>query len=193
MNGQNGGYFTYVVGNFGDNYVNDGGFSFNEQAFIPASASEINFVERNGVSPAEQYAALEKFIDADSHLSDKRGGYADRNGAALPFRTIFDARFLQRFKVQSGSNSNTLEFSVDIFNLNNLLNKEWGRINSRGFGTYELYRISNISDEGVPSYTLNSEILDGVAPEEVFEDTVDDFGLRSSRWTMQLGVRYTFK
>lgn len=193
MNGQNGGYYTYVVGNFSNNYVNDGGFSFNEAAFVPASASEINFVERNGVSPAEQYAALEAFIDADDHLSEQRGGYAERNGAALPFRTIFDARFLQRFKVQSGSKSNILEFSVDVFNLNNLLNKEWGRINRRGFGTYELYRINNIDEDGVPTYTLNSEILDGVQPDEVFDDTVDDFGLRSSRWTMQLGVRYTFK
>ena len=194
MNGQNGGYYTYVVGQFNNNFVNDGGFSFNEAAYIPNTASEIMLVEdRNGNSPAEQYAALDNFINADNHLSNNRGEYAKRNGAALPFRTIFDARFLQRFKVQSGSKSNILEFSVDVFNLNNLLNKEWGRINDRGFGSYTLVNLSDIDDAGVPTYTVNSEILDGLDPDEIFDDSIDDSGLRSSRWTMQLGVRYTFK
>ena len=194
MNGQNGGYYTYVVGAQNRNFVDDGGFNFNEAAYIPNSMSEINLVEdRDGNSPAVQYAALEEFINADDHLSDNRGEYAKRNGAALPFKTIFDARFLQRFKVQSGAKSNILEFSIDIFNLNNLLNKDWGQINRRGFGTYTLLNLDDISDEGVPTYTVNSEIVDGLAPDEIFDDSYDDFGLRSSRWTMQLGVRYTFK
>ncbi|TXF84712.1 TonB-dependent receptor [Neolewinella aurantiaca] len=194
MNGQNGGFYTYVVGGDVEELVNDGGFDFNDAAYIPNNASEINLItDFNGNTPAEQYAALDAFINADDHLSDERGSYAKRNGAALPFKTVFDARFLQRFKVQSGSKSNILEFSIDVFNLNNLLNKEWGRINNRGFGTYTLVNIEDVSDAGVPTYTVNREILDGISPDEVFDDSLDDSGLRSSRWSMQLGVRYTFK
>lgn len=194
MNGQNGGFYTYVVGSRNRNFVNDGGFNFNEAAYIPASASEINLVtDRDGNTPAQQYEALDAFINADKSLSDNRGGYAQRNASSLPFVTIFDARFLQDFKVQTGTKSNIIQLSIDVFNLNNLLNKEWGRLNTRGFGSATLVNLDDISSDGVPTYTVNSEILDGVKPDEIFDDNLDDSGLRSSRWSMQLGIRYIFK
>ncbi|WP_420460654.1 TonB-dependent receptor [Neolewinella sp.] len=193
MNGQNAGPFTYVVGANNQNFVNDGGFSFNEVAYIPASASEINLVESNGFSPAEQYEILDQFISNDKYLSDHRGEYAERNSNWTPFKTIFDARFLQEFKLQTGTKSNILQFSLDVFNLNNLLNKEWGRQTNLGFGTYSLVNLREISEEGVPTYSVNRDILNGAQPNDIFDDSLEDSGLRSSRWTMQLGVRYIFK
>ncbi|MCP9237577.1 carboxypeptidase regulatory-like domain-containing protein [Lewinella sp. JB7] len=195
MNGDSRGAYTYVVGASNRDFVNDFGFSFNEVAFIPANASEINLVEdRNGNSPATQYAALEAFIEDDPYLKDNRGQFAERNSNWSPFKTIFDARFLQDFYINTkNGHRNTLQLSLDVFNLNNLLNKQWGQINSLGFGTYSLVNLDDISDDGVPTYTVNSEIVNGAKPDEIFDDNLDDSGLRSSRWTMQLGVRYTFK
>ncbi len=193
MNGQNAGPFTYVVGARNQNFVNDGGFDFNEVAYIPASVSEINLVESNGFSPAEQYEILDQFISNDKYLSDHRGEYTERNSNWTPFKTIFDARFLQEFKLQTGTKSNILQFSVDVFNLNNLLNKEWGRQTNLGFGTYSLVNLNEISDDGVATYSVNRDILNGVQPDDIFDDSLEDSGLRSSRWTMQLGVRYIFK
>ena len=193
MNGQSAGAYTYVVGANNQDFVNDGGFNFNEVAYIPGSASDINLVESNGLSASEQYAILDEFINNDPYLSDHRGQFAERNSNWAPFKTIFDARFLQEFKVNTGSNTNILQFSVDVFNLNNLLNKEWGHINSLGFGTYNLVFLDDIDDNGVPTYTVNRDILDGVQPDEIYDDILDDSGLRSSRWNMQLGVRYIFK
>ncbi len=193
MNGQSAGAYTYVVGSNNRSFVNDGGFDFNEVAYIPASADDLNLVESNGMSPAEQYEILDQFINNDNYLSNNRGQFAERNSNWAPFKTIFDARFLQEFKVNTGSNTNILQFSVDVFNLNNLLNKEWGHINSLGFGTYNLVFLDDIDADGVPTYTVNRDILNGVQPDEVYNDILDDSGLRSSRWTMQLGVRYIFK
>ncbi len=193
MNGQNAGAYTYIVGANNQDFVNDGGFSFNEVAYIPAAASEINLVESNGFSPAQQYEILNQFISDDPYLSNNRGQYAERNSNWAPFRTIFDARFLQEFKLNTGSKSNILQFSVDVFNLNNLLNKEWGRINRLGFGTFSLVDLENISEEGVPTYSVNRDILNGATPDNIFDDSLDDEGLRSSRWNMQLGIRYIFK
>ena len=193
MNGQNAGPFTYVVGAFNQNFVNDGGFNFNEVAYVPASAGEINLVESNGFSAAEQYEILDRFISNDDYLSDRRGQYTERNSNWTPFKTIFDARFLQEFKVQTGGKTNLLQFSVDVFNLNNLLNKEWGRQIDRRFGTYSLLNLEDISEDGVPTYSVNRDILNGAEPDEIFDDSLEDSGLRSSRWTMQLGVRYIFQ
>ena len=194
MNGDVTQPFTYVVGARNRDLVNDFGFDFNEVAYVPASMSEINLVENDGVSPEDQYAALDRFIEADPYLSTRRGQYAERNGAWGPFNVIFDARILQDFKIpMSNGKENVLQLSVDIFNLNNLLNKEWGRLNSLGFGTYSLVDLEDISDEGVPTYTVPSEIVNGEEPDTIWDNNLDDSGLRSSRYTMQVGLRYIFR
>lgn len=195
MNGDNVGPYTYVVGARNRNFVNDGGFDFNEVAFVPASQDQINLVEdRNGNSPAEQWAALDAFIAADDHLSERRGQYAQRNGSWSPFRTIFDARLLHDFYIETGKgHRNTLQFSVDVFNLNNLINKNWGKRHFLGFNTFSLVSLDDIDDDGVPTYTVPGEILDGKSPDEIWDDNLDNRGIRSSLWNMQLGVRYIFK
>ncbi|MBB4077662.1 hypothetical protein GGR28_000263 [Lewinella aquimaris] len=195
MNGDVAQPYTYVVGARNRDLVNDFGFDFNEVAYVPANAGEINLVEnRDGVSAAAQYAALNEFIEADDHLSERRGQYAERNGAWGPFKVIFDARILQDFNVpMSNGKTNIFQVSLDIFNLNNLLNKNWGRLNNLGFGTYSLVNLEDISDEGVPTYTVPNEILEGASPDNIWNDNLDDSGLRSSRYTMQLGFRYIFR
>ena len=194
MNGDNVGPYTYVVGTRNRNFVNDGGFDFNEVAFVPASMDQINLVEdRAGNSPAEQWAALDAFIEADPHLSERRGQYSERNGAWSPFRTIFDARILHDFYIDTKKgHRNTLQFSFDVFNLNNLLNKDWGKRNFLGFNTFSLVSLDDVSDDGVPTYTVPREVLEKT-PDTIWDDNLDLFGIRSSLWTAQVGVRYIFK
>ena len=195
MNGDQAQPYTYVVGARNRDLVNDFGFDFNEVAFVPASIEEINLVENeDGVSPASQYRALEEFIEADNYLRERRGDYAERNGSFGPFKVIFDARILQDFQIpMSNGKTNILQFSLDIFNLNNLLNKNWGRLNNLGFGSYSLVNLEDISDTGVPTYTVPDEILEGTGPGSIWRNNLDDSGLRSSRYTMQVGVRYIFQ
>lgn len=195
MNGDIAQPYTYVIGARNRDLVNDFGFDFNEVAYVPAAASEINIVEnRSGVSAEDQYEALNDFIEADNYLRDRRGQYAERNGAWGPFKVIFDARILQDFSIpMKNGKSNTLQVSLDIFNLNNLLNKNWGRLNNLGFGSYSLVNLDDISDEGVPSFTVPNEIIEGGSPGTIWNNNLDDSGLRSSRYTMQLGLRYIFK
>ena len=195
MNGDQAQPYTYVVGARNRDLVNDFGFDFNEVAYIPANANEINLVENgDGVSPSAQYRALNEFIEGDNYLRENRGGYAERNGAWGPFKVIFDARILQDFKIEmANGKTNTLQVSLDIFNLNNLLNKNWGKLNNLGFGSYSLVNLEGIDENGVPSYTVPNEILEGAAPATIFNDNLDDTGLRSSRYTMQAGIRYIFQ
>ncbi|CAH1000042.1 hypothetical protein LEM8419_01230 [Neolewinella maritima] len=195
MNGDQAQPYTYVIGARNRDLVNDFGFDFNEVVYIPASADDINLVEnRDGVSAGRQYDALNEFIEADNYLSENRGGYAERNGAWGPFKVIFDARVLQDFKVEmANGKTNILQLSLDIFNLNNLLNANWGKLNNLGFGTYSLLNLEDVSEDGVPTYTVPNEILEGGSPGTIFNDNLDDSGLRSSRYTMQVGVRYIFR
>ena len=199
MNGDNVGPYSYVVGARNRNFVNDGGFDFNEVAFVPASESQINLVDltdRDGnvtVTAAEQWTALNEYIDADDYLSDRRGEYTERNGSWSPFRTIFDARILQDFYVDmKDGHRNTIQLSFDVFNLNNLLNKNWGKRNNLGFNTISLVSLEDIDANGVPSYTVPFEIRERT-PDTIWDDNLDIFGIRSSLWTGQVGIRYIFK
>ena len=198
FNAQTGGYFSYVIGESNFRFVNDGGFSNNELVFVPNSIDEAFLVptEVDGetFSPADQWALLNSFIVNDPHLNNRRGQYSERNGGRLPIRFSTDLRFLQDFYVElKDGKRNTLQFSVDIFNFTNLINRRWGRRRFAGsFGNYPLLFMENDVSEppvSVPQYTVNRDILRGETP---WDNNIDDTGFRSSRWQMQVGVRYIF-
>jgi hypothetical protein len=203
MNAQSGRPYTYVVGARNRDFVNDGGFDFNEVWYVPASFEEANLIDmtdRDGnvtMTARDQWQLLDEFIEADSYLSERRGMYTERNASFAPFTTIFDFRFLQDFYIETGSGKrNTLQLSVDIFNLANLLDQDWGRVYSTGFGTFAPVNLQNSigPDNLVPEYTINSEVAEGLGPDEVFNDNLVSSGrIRSSRWNMQVGLRYIFQ
>ena len=193
-NGQSGNPYTYVVGAGNDDFVNDGGFSFNEVIYVPGSSSDINLVEnRDGVSAADQWTALNAFIENDPYLSENRGGYAERNGNFALFEHQLDARILQDFEIKAGKKNHAFQLSFDVFNVLNLINRNWGKIYNTGFGTYAPIFLDNVDSDGVPTYTVARDIIEN--PEFIpFEDNLVVSGrTRSSRWTGQVGLRYLFK
>ena len=198
FNAQTGGYFSYVIGESNFRFVNDGGFSNNELYFVPSTIDEAflvpTVVDGEEFSAADQWALLNSYIVNDPHLSKRRGQYAERNGGRIPMRFSTDLRILQDFYVDlKNGQRNTLQLSIDIFNFTNLVNKNWGRRRFAGsFGNYPLVFMENDVSEppvSVPQYTVNRDILRG---EDPWDRNIDDTGFRSSRWQMQVGVRYTF-
>ena len=77
---------------------------------------------------AQQATDLETFIENDSYLRGHRGQYAERNGASLPWQHQVDVRVLQDIFTNIGENRNALQFSIDIFNVGNLINRNWGLV-----------------------------------------------------------------
>jgi hypothetical protein len=186
-NGQSGDPYSYVYANDdAENLNNEGGDTGRNRSliWIPASQSEINLVDiAGGATAAEQWEALNTFIEQDDYLSENRGSYAERNGARTPFFSQFDVRLAQSFGVKTGTKTNRLEVSLDIFNFANLIDPSAGAIFSNPFD----YRLINF--EGFAA--------DGTTPQ--FSFTNDDLGDerfnisdRPSRWRMRLGLRYTF-
>ncbi|MEL7119681.1 MAG: carboxypeptidase regulatory-like domain-containing protein [Bacteroidota bacterium] len=199
FNAQTAGHFSYVIGERNFNFVDDGGFDNNELFYVPNALNEIPLVDLdyNGqtFSPEQQYAILDQFIDDDAHLSDRRGNYAQRNGARRPMNFSIDARFLQDFYVSlPNGKRNTLQLSLDIFNLTNLLNPAWGNFNTAlgSFGNFNVINMENrtTGSNTVPEYTINTALIDGDDPSS--SGQFDNNGLRSSIWQMQIGLRYIF-
>ncbi len=186
--GSQGTPFSYV-------YVNDnnGGLlrdTFQNSAliYVPAIQSDINFVAdtSTGLSPQQQWEALNTFIEGNEYLKSRRGQYAERNGDRLDWSHIIDFKLAQEVKVNFGKTKHTFELTADIFNFTNLLNKNWGK---RYFATNDQVTLINqvgfLSNGTTPTFNYKP------ATESTLNQ-IDDSGLQSSRWQMQVGVRYTF-
>jgi hypothetical protein len=153
--------------------------------WIPASQDEINLVDiEDGPTAEEQWANLQAFIENDPYLKENKGGYAERYAARLPFEATLDLKFVQDFYINAGNNRHTLQLSLDIFNFTNMLNKEWGTQRFVNYDHYELIRIEGLEEDGTtPMFTYDG----GTERDQVYN--ISDV---SSRWRMQIGVRYIF-
>ena len=176
-NGQSGKRYSYVYNDYGD--LNGNGESDNNLIYIPATSSEISLNDGS-------WADLDAYIEADPYLSKHRGEYAERNGARTPFTHIFDFKIIQDIFTNFGSDRrHTLQLTFDIFNLGNMINKNWGR----------RYWVSNDAYKLIDFYDFDT---DGTTPIFEFDApngdpwNIDDSGIQSSRWQAQFGVRYIF-
>jgi hypothetical protein len=166
-----GGRFNYTYG--GD--LNGDGSNLNDLLYVPTS-SELQQMQFSGAGQAE---AFEAFIQQDDYLSDRRGDYVERYGALAPWRGRWDLKLLQDYKFNvGGDNYNTIQFSVDILNLGNLLNSDWGVVQQptsvQPVGV-------DVDASGVPTYTFT-----GVTETFSYDTSL------LSRWQAQFGVRYIF-
>ncbi|MET3129411.1 hypothetical protein ABID42_004535 [Arcicella rosea] len=130
---------------------------------------------------AQQAANFMNFVNGDDYLSTRKGDFTERNGGRTPWNTTMDVRILHDIKVGT---KNTVQVTLDIFNFTNLLNADWGRIyfapntfnSTVGLG---LSRV-NSGTSADPTYTFTK-------PTSTY--SIDQL---SSRWQMQLGLRYSF-
>ncbi|MCL6272621.1 carboxypeptidase regulatory-like domain-containing protein [Muricauda sp. 2012CJ35-5] len=154
----------------------------NALIFVPQNSNEITLVESNGLSPAEQWSELDAFIESNGYLRSRRGQYVERNGDRGPWSHVIDLKFIQDFKLNLGGNSkHSFQFTADIFNFTNMLNKDWGQ--RKFVSDIGLLRTESGGED--PTFSFNPTIVEQI-------EQIDDVGIQSSRWQMQLGLRYSF-
>ena len=167
--------------------VNGDGYGGNDLIYIPRSQGEINLAPytRNGVtvSPAEQWSQLDAFISQDDYLSKHRGEIAERFGAVNPWYSNLDLRILQDLGMfRSGNKSHTLQLSLDVLNVFNLLNSDWGVRKVASASATSPLTLVNFNASGAPVFNFTG-------PATTFIDDPDLL----SRWRAQLGLRYYFQ
>lgn len=187
-NGQSGTPFSYVYNGDVNREALSGSDSY-DLVYIPKNASEIVFVQNGTLTPAQQWDAFNAFVEATPYLKDRRGKYAERNGARTPFTNQFDFKFIQDIYTTVGGKKNTIQLSLDILNAGNLLNKNWGRQYSYGQSyfdnTFRLLRLRGYDANNVPNFTF-----DPIKDNEPYFTSDNPIG--GSRWVAQIGLRYIF-
>ena len=127
--------FRYGADINGDDQTND-------MLYIPRDPSEIQFVEgfitRAGTFTAKQQSdAFFAFIENDKYLRKHKGQMMEKYGALLPWQHTLDLRVMQDFVIRTGTKKHTIQVSVDVLNLLNLLNSNWGYRYQYTFGTFQ--------------------------------------------------------
>lgn len=184
-NGQSGSPFSYVINR---GMIRDlDNFETNDLAYIPADISEINFIQNGTASPADQWNAFNAFVEGDKYLKSRRGQYAERNGARLPFTNIVDLKLQQDFNIKLGARTYQVQVTYDVFNFTNMINNKWGKA----------YFMSNdqailLDFQGYVSATDLTPLYRFTAPTTGNYWTISDGVFNSARWTSQLGVRLNF-
>ncbi len=170
-----GGRFSYTYS--GD--INGDGSGLNDLLYIPTS-SEINEMSFAGTD-AEQTAqrnAFNAYIEQDDYLSENRGSYMEKYGILSPWFSTWDFRILQDLNFGEDGDKNTVQLSLDILNIGNLISSDWGvrqlPVNTQPVGVSVV--------DGVPTYGFDTTLTNTFT---------DDFSLLS-RWQAQIGLRYIF-
>jgi hypothetical protein len=158
----------------------------NDLLYVPAHSNDINFgtvVDGGGIEAANadaQWEALNAFIEQDPYLSTRRGDYAERNGASLPWFMQMDLRIMQDFNFDVKGKKHTIQLSFDIMNFGNLFGSVWG---VRQFArTYNPITFTGLDANNVPYFNFDTNLR---------ETYIDDFSV-ASKWQMQFGIRYIF-
>ena len=168
--------------------VNGDGQTGNDLIYIPASQSEINLVPYvdeggNTISAEEQWNKLNAFIEQDEYLKEHRGEIAERFGAVNPWWWNIDFRFMQDVAFIMGAMRHTFQLSVDILNVPNLLSSEWGVRKIASSAATSPLELAGFDGSGEPNFVYKGSAT---------TTYVDDPGV-SSRWQIQVGLRYFFQ
>lgn len=169
--GRSGRPYSYAF----DNDANGDGRFGNDLLYIPTGPGDVVFA-----NPAEE-AAFWNFVYNDEYLSSRRGRVAERNGATSDWVNQFDIRVTQELPgFMTGHKS---EIWLDILNVGNLINKDWGQIEEIGFpGARGVVEYGGV-DPATGKYVYRFNTPDSPR-------IYDDRGI--SRWSLQVGFRYKF-
>lgn len=144
------------------------------------------------VSVDDMVAKYKEFLGTDDYTKNHRGKYAERNGARTPWENQFDFHFAQEFYFSIAKHKHTIQFTFDVLNVANLINKDWGK-------SYDIkYNVPVASFIGFRPTVAGGNVVDYTKPTFQFNPTAfktnqtyveNDF---FSRWRGQIGIRYIF-
>ncbi|MBK8044125.1 MAG: carboxypeptidase regulatory-like domain-containing protein [Haliscomenobacter sp.] len=189
LDSYSGGYYSYTIN--GD--MNGDGVAGNDLIYVPNAGNQTRFLSNTtgGVTftPDQQQAAWESFIKQDEYLNGRRGQYAERNGAILPWFTDATFSIVQDFFVTAGGKRNTLQLRADFSNFLNLLNSDWG-VTQSVIQARPLSFVS-VGADGVPQYRMQTVTGSDGKP-KLLDSTFQYNASLGQVWQAQIGVRYIF-
>ncbi|MDA8016362.1 MAG: TonB-dependent receptor [Thermoanaerobaculia bacterium] len=188
--GRSGRHFSYVFGSngaptFGGTFLADFGSEGDNPGpqlfYVPTGPTDPIITGDPGF-----LADLDTFISNDSCLSGQRGSVAQRNSCETGWVSIVSLRFQQ--EIRTGGDT-SLDFILDIENLGNLLNDDWGRVESYTAPSNVAPANVAISGDG-SQYVLTPNPSYAGTPDTIVPDPT--IARLPSAYRIQFGLRFSF-
>lgn len=201
-NGQSGTPYSYVYTRSMIFDQNGSNSETTDLIYIPKDLADWSRVAvpytQGGVtySVAQQWDLLNAYISSDKYLNNRRGQFAERNGANLPFSNVVDLQVKQDFMLKFGKTRNKFSLQFDIFNFTNMLNRDWGKVYiTPGIDSYSLISMegySAVTTGGVTTYkpNLTYRNLTNRTAGDILDIRSNSY--LSTRWKGQVTIRYNF-
>jgi hypothetical protein len=169
----------------------------NDLLWIPSSSGELLFddiTDKNGqvlYTADEQRAAFWAFLNQDLYLSTHIGQYAVANAALMPWVHRFDLHIAQNFNIAAlrgaKRGNETLQLSLDVMNVGNLLNSNWGVTRTpSACNNAKILNYVRTEENGKPVYTMATN------GEGLVSKTFEPLKSTANCWYLQLGVKLIF-
>jgi outer membrane receptor for ferrienterochelin and colicin len=183
--GRSGRPFSYIFS--GD--ANGDNRSNNDLFYVPSGPGDVLFGTLNSsgtftANPAMEQAFFE-WLNSTPELKRHAGSYAPANDFRADWVNTFDLRFSQ--ELPGFFKGHKSEIWVDIQNVGNLLNKDWGHIMDYGF--FANSRVATLQGIYDGKYVYNYRGAD--APAAANNDA-DGVNTGVSQWSLQVGLKYNF-
>ena len=161
-------------------YLNDanGDFETNDLFYVPAGPGDVIFT-----GGADMENAFFDFLAEHPELAQYAGEVVPRNSARSSWVNTFDVRFSQ--ELPGFWDDHKSEIWLDVMNIGNLINKDWGQISEIGFPFGR--RVASM--EGIDP--TSGRYIYEFDPDRVFDERLYD-NQGQSRWAVQVGFRYQF-
>ncbi len=145
--------YSYTFGVRSGKYVNDvtGVSGSQNLMYIPTDADLAKMTFKD----EENKAAFKEFIENDSYLSAHRGEYSIRGAKVAPWQNRINLKLAQDFIVNVANKPTTLQLGVDLNNVANLINSNWGL--TKQVSSENILEISKADETGV--YTFNAPTI----------------------------------
>jgi len=181
------------------NDLNNDGIS-SDLIYVPKDKDEalamfVPYTPTGGVEmTAQQQAdAFWAYVNGNDYLKDRKGKYAERFGDVQPWLHRFDVKVLQDIFSNFGTSRRyTLQISLDLLNVGNMLNDKWGAYTYNPLASYDnvrpLTRVALPTATTAPTFRLNANTIEEFETKTTLSKNIST----TSTWGALLGIRLIF-
>ena len=197
--GRSGRHFSYVFGSagtptFGGNqfvdFDSEGDNPGSQLFYVPTGPSDplITTDAATALNFPNFLSDLDEYISSTDCLSDYRGTNTPRNGCATSWVNVFSLRLMQEIKFGDMA----FDIMFDIENLGNLINDDWGRVDS--YTAPSNVPVTNVEGIVGNQFVLTPNVSYASASSPSASDIVPNVEIAAlpSVYRIQFGVRFRF-
>ena len=166
------------------NDMNGDGYNY-DLIYIPTDEQvangEFRFVSEDDATRFMDY------VHADKYLSKNQGKYAETYSVYSPWVHRVDFGYKHDFKVKTGNSTNTLQLCIDVKNVLNLFNSNWGvsKYMNPALGEGRILKYEGYDQDGYATFSTPSAVNPDT---QVWNKSI---GIGQC-WYASVGIKYMF-